>query len=95
MAGYKTSTNNTDLIIIIIIIIIIITTTTTTTIEIQRMWTLKCTIIPVIIGATGIVTKTLRKNLEAVTGKHSIDSLQKTAVLGTSHIIRKVLQCET
>ena len=44
--------------------------------------------------ATGIVTRSLRKNLEAVPGKHSIDSLQKTAVLGTSHIIRKVLQCE-
>ena len=36
----------------------------------------------------------LKKNLEAVPGKHSIDSLQKTAILGTSHIIRKVLQCE-
>jgi hypothetical protein len=24
-----------------------------------------------------------------------IDSLQKTAVLGTSHIIQKVVQCET
>jgi hypothetical protein len=32
--------------------------------------------------------------LEAVPGKHWIDSLQKTAILGTSHIIRKVLQCE-
>ena len=42
---------------------------------------LKCTIIPVIIGATGIVTRSLRKNLEAVPGKHSIDSLQKTAIL--------------
>ena len=31
---------------------------------------------------------------EVVPGKHSIDSLQKTAILGTSHIIRKVLQCE-
>ena len=38
--------------------------------------------------------RSLRKNLEAVPGKHSIDSLQKTAILGTSHIIRKVLQCE-
>jgi hypothetical protein len=63
-------------------------------IVIQLMWNLKGTIIPVIIGATGIVTGSLRKNLEAVPGKHSIDSLQKTAVLGTSHIIRKVLQCE-
>ena len=54
-------------------------------IEIQRMWNLKCTIVPVIIGATGIVTRILRKNLETIPGKHSIDSLQKTAVLGTSH----------
>jgi len=51
-------------------------------------------VVPVIIGATGIVTRSLRKNLEAVPGKHSIDSLQKTTTLGTSHIIRKVLQCE-
>ena len=36
----------------------------------------------------------LRKNLESVPRKHSIDSLPKTAILGTSHIIRKVLQCE-
>jgi len=64
-------------------------------VEIQRTWNLKCTVVPVIIGATGIVTRSLRKNLETVPGgKHSIDSLQKTAVLGTSHILRKVLQCE-
>ena len=31
-------------------------------IEIQRMGNLKCTIIPVIIGDTGIVTRSLRKN---------------------------------
>jgi len=60
----------------------------------QRMWNLKCTIIPVIIGATGIVTRSLRKNLGAVPGEHSIDSLQKAAMFGTSHIIRKVLQRE-
>jgi len=63
-------------------------------IEIQRMWNLKCTIVPVIIGATGIVTRNLRKNLETVPAKHSIDSLQKTAILGTSHVVRKVLHCE-
>ena len=62
-------------------------------IEIQRMWNLKCTIIPVINGATRIAMRSLRKNLEAVPGKHSIDSLQKTAILGTSHIKWKVLQC--
>ena len=41
-----------------------------------------------------IIIISLKKNLEAVPGKQSTDSLQKTAVLVTSHIIRKVLQCE-
>jgi len=63
-------------------------------IEMQRMWNLKYMIIPVKIGATEIVTRSLRKTLETIPGKHSIDSLQRTAILGTSHIIRKVLQCE-
>jgi hypothetical protein len=58
------------------------------------MWNLKRTIVPVKIGATGIVTKSL-KILETIPGKHSIVSLQQAAVLGTAHIIRKVLQCET
>ena len=58
------------------------------------MWNLQCTIIPIIIGTTEIVTRSLRKNSETVPGKHSIDSLKKTAILGTSYIIRKVLQCE-
>jgi hypothetical protein len=64
-------------------------------IAIQRMMNLKCKIIPVITGATGIVTKFKKKGLETVPGKHSADSLHKTAVLATSHIILKVLQSET
>jgi hypothetical protein len=44
-------------------------------IKIQRMWKLICTITPTTIGTTGIVTISLRKNLEAIPGKHSIDSL--------------------
>jgi hypothetical protein len=64
-------------------------------IEIQRMWNMKCFVIPVIIGTTGIVTRGLKKNTWKLPGKHSIDSVQKTAVLGTSRIMRKVLQSET
>jgi hypothetical protein len=59
------------------------------------MWNMKCFVTLVIIGATGIVTRGLKKYLETIPGKHSIDSVQKTAVLGTSHIVRKVLQSET
>jgi hypothetical protein len=57
-------------------------------VEIQRMWHMKCMVVLVVTGATGIITKGLKKNLEAVPEKHSIHSLQKTAVLLTSHIIR-------
>jgi hypothetical protein len=47
----------------------------------------------VVIGAAGIVTKGLKEYLEAIPGKHSIDSLQKkTAVLGMLHVMREVLQ---
>jgi hypothetical protein len=63
--------------------------------EIQQMWNMKCMSIPVVAGATGMVTKGLKKNLEAISGKHSIDALQTTDILGTSHIIWKVLQSET
>jgi len=42
-----------------------------------------------------IIIKGLRENLEAIPGKHSIDWLQKTAILGTSHKIGKELQSET
>jgi hypothetical protein len=59
------------------------------------MWNQKYKIIPVIIVAIGLVTKCLRKNLEAIPGKHSIESLQKITILGTSHIIWTVLQSET
>ena len=39
----------------------------------------------VMIDATGIVTKGLKKNLEAMPEKHSVDSLQNTAILRTSY----------
>jgi hypothetical protein len=38
---------------------------------------MKCFVIPVIIGATGIVRKVYKKYLETIPGQHSIDSLQK------------------
>jgi hypothetical protein len=60
-------------------------------IEIQRMWNVKATVIPVIIGATGTISKSLTQYLSNIPGKHEIKELQKTAILGTAHILRKVL----
>jgi hypothetical protein len=47
---------------------------------------------PVTIGTIGIATRVLKKNLEAISGKNSINSLQKRGVLGTSRVIQEVLQ---
>jgi hypothetical protein len=52
---------------------------------------MKYVIIPLIIGATGILAEGLKKSLKAKPGKRSVDLLQKTIILGTSYIILKVL----
>ena len=61
------------------------------TIEIQSMWNAKTKVIPVIIGATGIISKSFRKYVSNIPENHEVNELQKTAILGTAHILRKVL----
>jgi hypothetical protein len=61
------------------------------TIEIHRMWNVKARVIPLTIGATGTISKTFRKYTSSIPGNHEVKELQKTAVLGTAHILRKVL----
>ena len=46
-------------------------------IEIQRMRNEKARVIPVIIGATGTISKSLRQYLSNITGKHEIKEMQK------------------
>jgi hypothetical protein len=59
-------------------------------IEIQSTWNVKTKVTPVITGATGTISKSFRKYLSSIPGKHDIKELQKTATLGTAHILRKV-----
>jgi len=61
------------------------------TIEIQRMWNVKTKVIPVITGATGTISVSFSKYVSNILGKHEVKELQKTAILGTAHILRKVL----
>ena len=46
---------------------------------------------PVIVGATEIISKSFRKYLSNIPGKNEVKALQKTAVLGTAHTLRKVI----
>jgi hypothetical protein len=61
------------------------------TTEIQRMWNVKTSVIPVIIGSMVTISKSLRKYMNNIPGNHEVKELQKTAILGTAHILRKVL----
>jgi len=44
-----------------------------------------------VIGATGAISKSFRKYMNNIPGNHEVKELQKTAILGTAHILRKVL----
>jgi hypothetical protein len=54
------------------------------TIEIQLMCNVKTRVIPVIIGATGTISKSFRKYLCTITGNHEVREIQKTPILGTA-----------
>ena len=55
------------------------------------MWDVKTTVIPVIVGATGTISESFRKYVSNIPGNHEVKELQKTAILGTAHILRKVI----
>jgi len=55
------------------------------------MWNVKTEVIPVKTEATGTVSKSFRKYVSNIPGKHEVKELKKSAILGTAHILRKVL----
>jgi len=65
--------------------------TTTTTIIIIIIIIIKGKVVPVITGATGTISKSLRKYLSKIPGQHEIEKLQKSGILGTAHRLWEVL----
>jgi hypothetical protein len=57
------------------------------TIGTQLMWNVKTTVMPIITGATGAVSKSFRKYVSTIPGNHEVRELQETAMLGTAHIL--------
>jgi hypothetical protein len=55
------------------------------------MWNVITKVILVIIGKTGTVSKSFRKYVSNIPGNHEVKELEKTAILGTAHILRKAL----
>ena len=60
--------------------------------ELKKLWNLQVTIIQMVIGAFGTVTKGLLKGLEDLEVGGQVETIQKTVLLRTARILRRVLE---
>ena len=48
-------------------------------IEVDRMWQLKTSLIPTVVGASGLMKKGTAKHLEKISGKQNLAEIQKNS----------------
>ena len=60
--------------------------------ELKKLWNMKVTIVPIVIGAFGTITKGLLKGLEDLEVGGRVETIQMTALLRTARILRRVLE---
>ena len=60
--------------------------------ELKKRWNMQVTIIPIVIGAFGTVTKGLLKGLEDLEVGGRVGTIQTTALLRTARILRRLLE---
>ena len=60
--------------------------------ELKKLWNMKVTIIPIVIGALGIVTKGFVQGMEDLEIMGWAETVQTTALLGSTRILRRVLE---
>ena len=60
--------------------------------ELKKLWNMQVTIIPIVIGAFGTVSKGLLKGLEDLEVGGRVETIQMTALLRSARILRRVLE---
>ena len=55
------------------------------------MWKMKVEVIPVVVGALGTMTNSIQLWLNKIEVEMRVERMQKTALLETARILRKVL----
>ena len=60
--------------------------------EFKKLWNMKVTIIPIVIGAFGTVTKRLLNGLEDSEVSRRVETIQTTTLLRTARILRRFLE---
>ena len=58
----------------------------------KKLWNMKVTIIPIVIGAFGTVNKGLLKGLEDLEVGGQVETIRTAALLKTARILRRVLE---
>ena len=58
----------------------------------NKLWNIKVTIVPIVIGAFGIISKGLLKGLEDLDVGQRVETIQMRAFLRTARILRRVLE---
>ena len=60
--------------------------------ELRKLWNMKVTVIPIVIGALGTVLKGFERALEELEIGGRIETIQTTALLRSANILRRVLE---
>ena len=60
-------------------------------IEVERMWGLKTTTVPVVMGALGTIKKDMENYSNKIPGNINIHELQKITLLSIAHLLRRVV----
>ena len=58
----------------------------------KKLWNMKVTIVPIVIGVLGTITKGLSKGMEDLEVGGRVETIQTTALLRTARILRRVLE---
>ena len=59
--------------------------------QLKKLWNMKETIVPIVIGALSTITKGLLKGLEDLEVGGRVETIQMKALLRTARILRRVL----
>ena len=60
--------------------------------ELKKLWNMKVTVVPIVIGALDTIIKGLLKGLEDFEIGGRVETIQTTALLRTARILRQVLE---
>ena len=59
--------------------------------ELKNLWNMRVTIVPIVIGALGTITKGLLKGMKDLEIGGPVETIETTALLRTARILRRVL----